>query len=182
MKKLFILFIAVLFMMPSFAQEQTAPVQYNNVIKANALTLIIATGSAFYERKITDITSAQLGVGFMSYKFDETKLSGLFLTPEFKFYIRKDAIDGFFMSPYLRYMKCGYENSEDDQEGSFTNFGGGLSFGRQWIFDKGFVLELFFGGHYGDSSFKTSSGDEPEDLNKMEGFRTRVGFCLGFAF
>ena len=50
MKKLFILFIAVLFMMPSFAQEQTAPVQYNNVIKANALTLIIATGSAFYEQ------------------------------------------------------------------------------------------------------------------------------------
>ena len=182
MKKLLILFFTVSLMMPSFAQEQSAPVQYNNVIKANALTLIVATGSAFYERKLTDITSAQLGVGFMSYKFNETKLSGLFLTPEFRFYIRKDAIDGFFMSPYLRYMNCGYENPDSEAEGSFTNFGGGLSVGRQWVFDKGFVLELFFGGHYGSSNFKTTSGDEPEDLNKLGGFRTRVGFCLGFAF
>ena len=180
MKKTVIMLLVILFTVPAFTQNESEPVTYNNVIKANALTLIIATGSIFYERRLTDITAAQLGVGFMSYKIDETKLSGLFLTPEFKFYIRKNAIDGFFMSPYLRYMNCNYDNSNG--EGAFRNFGGGLSFGRQWIFEKGFIMELFFGGHYADSSFEITRGEEPTDLSKMEGFRTRIGFCIGFAF
>jgi len=47
-------------------QDESEPVTYKNVIKANTLTLIIATGSIFYERRLTDITAAQLGVGFMS--------------------------------------------------------------------------------------------------------------------
>ena len=180
MKKTVIILLVILFTVPAFPQDESEPETYNNVIKANTLILIIASGSIFYERRLTDITAAQLGVGFLSYKIDETKLSGLFLTPEFKFYIRKNALDGFYMAPYLRYMNCSYDNNNG--EGSLRNFGGGLSFGRQWIFEKGFAMELFFGGHYADSSFEITSGDEPTDLSKMEGFRTRIGFCIGFAF
>ena len=180
MKKTVIILLAILFTVPAFPQDESEPETYNNVIKANTLTLIIATGSIFYERRLTDITAAQLGVGFMGYKIEETKLSGLFLTPEFKFYIRKNALDGFFMAPYLRYMNLSYDN--DNGDGALRNFGGGISFGRQWIFKKGLALELFFGGHYGDSSFKITRGEEPADLKNMEGFRTRIGFCIGFAF
>jgi hypothetical protein len=182
MKKVVTMFLSIVLTITSFAQERSASGPMNNVIKANTLTLILASGSIFYERKLTDMTSAQMGVGYMNYRIENTKLTGLFLTPEFKIYVRKDAIDGFFISPYLRFNKLGFENKDNSSEGSLTTYGGGISFGRQWIFAKGLILELFFGGHYSDSDIKVNSGTEPPDLTELEGFRTRVGFCVGFAF
>jgi len=126
--------------------------------------------------------SAQMGVGYLNYKVEDTKFSGLILTPEIKFYVRNNAIDGFYLAPYLRYNKYEYEGNDNQDQGSFTAFGGGVAFGRQWIMKKGFVMDLFFGGHYTDGSVKITSGSDPADVTKFEGFKTRVGFAIGFAF
>jgi len=166
----------------SYAQDEIEVAPEKNVLKVNTLALIIGTGSVFYEREISDLLAGQMGVGYLSYRIDETRFKGITLTPELKFYIRNNAIDGFYMAPYLRYFKYDYEAEEDSDEGSFAAFGGGVAFGRQWIMKKGLVMDLFFGGHYTDGQIDIVSGDEPEDITKIEGFKTRVGFSIGFAF
>ena len=118
----------------------------------------------------------------MGYTLGKTKFSGLILTPECKFYVRNNAIDGFYIAPYLRYNQYGYEAKEGDSEGKFSSYGGGVAFGRQWIFKKGFVIDFFFGGHYTDGSIDIKTGDEPEDITKIEGLKMRAGLALGFAF
>ena len=182
MKKIVVLFLLSALTLSSFAQDEVIVAPEKNVLKVNTLALVVGTGSIFYEREVSDLASAQMGVGFMSYNFGDAKFSGLILTPEVKFYIRNNAIDGFYISPYLRYNQYGCKSDEGEDEGKFSAVGGGVAFGRQWIFRKGFVIDFFFGGHYTDGSIDIQQGGEPEDITKFEGFKTRVGFAIGFAF
>jgi hypothetical protein len=87
-----------------------------------------------------------------------------------------------YIAPYLRYQKFTLSNTETNDEGSLTSMGGGLVFGRQWITNSGFTMDLFFGGHYGDASVKADVGEESFDVNFFKGFKPRFGFALGFAF
>ena len=109
MKKTVVLFLLSVITFTSFAQDEVIVAPEKNVLKVNTLALIIGTGSIFYERKVTDLVSAQLGVGYLNYKIGETKFTGLILTPECRFYVRKNAIDGFYISPYLRYNQYKYK-------------------------------------------------------------------------
>jgi hypothetical protein len=183
MKKILILFFVIVFTMPSFSQEKTDEKNEKNVFKINTLSLFVLTPSIFYERKLSDITSAQLGAAYMGYKISDAKFSGLVLTPEFRIYPKKNAINGFYIAPYLRYMNLSVKSTTGDLDASLTVMGGGLLFGRQWITKSGFNMDLFFGGHYGSGSAKAKSGESVWfDANLFSGFRTRIGFALGFAF
>jgi len=183
MRKTVVLFLLSVISLASFAQTDESIASEKNVLKVNTLALITGTGTIFYERKVSDLVSAQMGAGYMNYNFGDTKFSGLILTPECRFYVKKNAIDGFYVAPYLRYSQYKYKVKEGGTgEGSFTSMGGGAAFGMQWIMKKGFTMDLFFGGHYTDGSVDIQSGDEPTDITKINGFKTRVGFCIGFAF
>jgi hypothetical protein len=182
MKKMIIFLLLIALFAPSFAQDAPAVAVEKNVLKVNTLALVIGSGSVFYERKFTDLTAGQLGVAYLNYKIGDTRFSGLILTPEVKLYVRKNAIDGFYISPYLRYNNYKYEVKDSDSKGTLNSYGGGVAFGRQWIFKKGFVMDLFFGGHYLSADVNVTSGTETADITKVEGFRTRIGFNLGFAF
>ncbi len=172
----------VVFAIPSFSQEKSNVSAEKNVLKVNTLSLILGTGSIFYDRELSDMTSAQLGLAYLSYKFSDTRFSGLIVTPEFRIYPKKDALDGFYIAPYLRYQKFTVKNTSDDSRGSLTSMGGGILFGRQWIYDSGFTMDLFFGGHYSSSSVKVDSGTDSFDSDVFSGFKPRIGFALGFAF
>lgn len=182
MKRILILALVVCLALPSIAQVS----EERNVLKVNTLSLFLGTGSIFYEHKLTDLTSAQLGVGYMNFKLGDTKFTGLILTPEVRIYAKKNAIDGFYIAPYARYQRFTVENNVDvNTKGTLTGFGGGLLFGRQWITNSGFTMDLFFGGHYGSSDVKVETDGASEDdidANFFEGFKMRIGFALGFAF
>ncbi|HUX96132.1 MAG TPA: DUF3575 domain-containing protein [Bacteroidales bacterium] len=182
MKKFIILLLALVLTASSFSQETQKVSSEKNVLKVNTLALIFGTGSIFYERAINDLTSAELGIGYLNYSFGDTKFSGFILTPEFRIYPRKDALDGFYISPYLRYQNFSLENKATSDKGTLTNMGGGVAFGRQWITKSGFTLDLFFGGHYGSTKVNVDIGSNSFDTDKLEGFRPRIGFALGFAF
>ena len=184
MKKAVGLFLILILGINTFAQDKPAVSPEKNVIKVNTLALFVLTGSVFYEREISDLNSLQLGVAYLGYKISDTRFTGIILTPEVRFYVRKDALDGFYVAPYFRYQSFGYNNTEsvETEKGSLTTYGGGVALGRQWIFAKGFVLDFFIGGHYSGSSIDITSGSEPTNIAKFEGFRTRVGLNLGFAF
>ncbi len=165
---------------PAFCQDDPDVSPEKNVLKVNTLALIIGTGSVFYERELSDLISGQIGVGYLNYKIDNSKFNGLILTPEVRFYVKKNAIDGFYVAPYLRYQKYNFDG--ENSNGSFSAMGGGAAFGMQWIFRKGFAMDLFFGGHYSGSNLNLSSGTEAPDITKFSGFRMRVGYAIGFAF
>jgi len=182
MKKSLVLILAVIFTLPSFSQEKVSKISTEkNVLKVNTLSLFLATGSIFYEHKFSDLTSGQLGLAYMGVKIQNTKFTGLILTPEVRFYPKKNAIDGFYIAPYLRYQN--YTLQDATSKGTLSSMGGGLLFGRQWITNSGFTMDLFFGGHYGSSSIKVdNNGVNNFDTNLITGFGMRIGFALGFAF
>jgi len=184
MKKILILTLTlvVLFTGTSFGQEDSKLSPEKNVLKINTISLFLGTGSVFYERKLSDLTSGQLGVAYMGFKVQDTKFSGLIVTPEVRFYPKKNAIDGFYVAPYLRYQSFSVENTETDDKGTLTCMGGGFLFGRQWITNSGFTMDLFFGGHYGSAKVNVESGTDTFDSDVFSGFKMRVGFALGFAF
>lgn len=185
MKKIITLLLVGILVMPAFAQKPETSDE-KNVIKLNTLSLIIGTGSIFYERHLTDNLSGQLGVAYLNYSFGEgdakSKFTGLILTPEVRFYPKSNAIDGFYIGPYVRYQN--FSLSGDTDEATYTNIGGGATLGRQWIFNSGFTIDLFVGGHYGKGSLKYESDITTDtfETDLFEGFRTRFGFALGFAF
>jgi Protein of unknown function (DUF3575) len=183
MKKALVLLFVIVLAMPSFSQDKKDVASEKNVLKINALSLLLGTGSVFYERKFSDMTSGQLGVAYMGLKIGDTRFTGLILTPEFRIYPKKNAIDGFYIAPYLRYQSFTVKNATADADGTLSSMGGGLLFGREWIKKSGFTMDLFFGGHYGSSSLKLNSGSSSSiNSNFLSGFGVRVGFALGFAF
>lgn len=183
MKKTALLLFVLILSLNCLAQDKVelSSSPEKNVLKINTLSLFLGTGSLFYERKLSDMVSAQVGVGYLNFKLWSARFNGLILTPEVRIHPRKDAIDGFYMAPYLRYQR--YNLSDGGQDiGSLTALGGGFLLGRQWITKSGFTMDLFFGGHYGDATAEGSSDENPEDYDHFSGFRMRMGFALGFAF
>jgi Protein of unknown function (DUF3575) len=181
MKKALIFLIVIVLSVPSFCQEKSDAATEKNVLKINTLSLILGTGSVFYERKLSDAMSGQLGVAYLNYKISGTKFTGLILTPEVRFYTKKNAIDGMYVAPYVRYQN--YSLSDASAKGTLSSIGGGLLVGRQWIKASGFTMDLFLGGHYGSASVKATEGNVTTfDTKLFSGFGFRVGFALGFAF
>ena len=88
------------------------------------------------------------------------------------------------MHPISGIMNLSVKSTVDNTKASLSVVGGGLLFGRQWITKSGFTMDLFFGGHYGSGSAKASDSGGTSWFNTdlFSGFRTRVGFALGFAF
>ena len=118
MKKTLILLLVIIFTIPTFAQEASTVSTDKNTLKINTLSLFLGTGSIFYERKISDMTSGQLGLAYMGFKLGDTKFTGLILTPEFRIYPKKNAIDGFYIAPYLRYQNFTVKSTADNSKGT----------------------------------------------------------------
>jgi hypothetical protein len=180
MRKLLIILVAIVLAVPALAQDQPTVAPEKNVFKINTLSLLLGTGSIFYEHRFSDLTSGQLGLAYMGVKISDTRFRGFIVTPEVRFYPKKNAIDGFYVAPYIRYQNYTLENGSD--KGTLSSIGGGLLVGRQWIKKSGFTMDLFFGAHYGSSNVKVNSGSDSFNTNLISGFGIRAGFALGFAF
>jgi hypothetical protein len=93
------------------------------------------------------------------------------ITPEFRFYVSKNAMKGFYIAPYARYasfdltLPFKYTYDQDPGpgvnnvaktatfNGKVTSFSGGLMFGTQFNLGKRIVLDVWWlGGHYGGSN------------------------------
>lgn len=179
-----LLFLSFLFFLGvrSFAQDTQAVASDKNVLKVNTMALFLGTGSVFYERKLSEVISGQMGLAYMNMKLLDTRFSGLILTPEVRIYPKKDAIEGFYIAPYFRYQNFTIENKETSSVGSLISMGGGLLFGKQWISNSGFTMDLFFGGHYANADAKLESGTDSFDTDLFDGFKMRMGFAIGFSF
>jgi hypothetical protein len=181
MKKFAIVFLLLLFTIKSFSQSDE-----KFVIKINPLSALLRTGSLFIETKLDNSKSIQLGVAYMGLGIGDLKYSGIILTPEMRFYMNERAISGGYIAPYFRFQRYSItdESTSPNSEISYTSFGGGLLFGRQWVFESGFALDLFGGPSYNEGKFKYESGNSQEDnfLFGMNGMGIRIGVAIGFGF
>ncbi len=181
MKKIKIVLTLIIVTSFAYGQESESPM---NNIKVNIFSPIVKTGSFFYERKIATNSSAQLGVGFTAYNREGIKINGIFVTPEYRFYLSnsKEAMEGFYVGPYVRYQNLKVEDTETADKATLSTFGGGVIVGHQWIFKNIFSLDVFLGPNYNSGTVKVTSGNEPDIPTSFDGFGARFGVTFGVAF
>ncbi|WP_375416820.1 DUF3575 domain-containing protein [uncultured Hymenobacter sp.] len=174
----------------------TAAQAQDNAIKVNIFSPIVKTGSFFFEHKLSASSSLQLGASFTKTSADDADLSGFAITPEYRLYLSssKEALEGFYVGPYLRYRHLKLMDTSDNgtgspmAEASLNTFGGGVLIGRQWIFKQRFSLDTFLGPSYGAGSLKYEENDgtrrDFSDNNFLLGigFGIRTGVTFGLAF
>lgn len=153
-----------------------------NAIKINPLSLAFATGNVSYERAVGPQSSIQLGGFFAGFKLSELKYSGFGVTPEFRYYFagNKEALNGVYVGPFLRYQSFTIKETIDNSSVKFSSFGGGAVIGWQKMWDSGFVLDLFAGPNY--SSGKFTDGEETDLAFGLDGLGIRTGITIGFGF
>lgn len=160
-----------------------------NVLKVNILSPIFRTLSTFYEHAINPKNSVQIGVLYTGFSIINTQFRGFALTPEYRFYFSdsKEAPQGFYLAPFLRYQnfKLTLTDNTNKPSANFSSFGGGLVAGHQWLFSDIVTLDLFLGPAYNSNSIKVNDNSVTEDdfnIGSFSGFRLRTGITVGVAF
>jgi opacity protein-like surface antigen len=167
----------------------------NNTVKVNVFSPLVRTGSFFYEHKVSEHNSVQLGGLFTAWSVGDTKISGFALTPEYRFYLSdsKPALEGFYFAPFARYQNLtltvtdaylDLDGSVSDGKASLNTFGGGVLAGYQLMFKRRFTLDAFFGPSYNGGSLKITAGNTSQsfDAGSFQGFGLRTGITFGVAF
>jgi hypothetical protein len=173
----------------------TAASAQTNALKVNLLSPLFKTGSFFYEHKINDASSVQLGGLVTHWGLGDTKISGFAITPEYRRYLssEKPAMQGFYVAPFLRYQNLGLslqttadDGTEATAKAVLNTIGGGVVVGHQWVFQHRITLDTFFGPSYNSNftKIKASSNDASAsfDVGSFQGFSLRTGITLGVAF
>ena len=184
MKYLIVLLSGILSCMVVLAQETDSVSMTaikKNVIKVNLGSLAVKNIALQYERAIGKKTSIALGVRFQPYgtipfksKIEDAvndsdinvgsiKVGNFALTPEFRYYLGKAALKGFYIAPYARYANykmqtpVSYTSGTSTKTALFTgnisSISGGLLMGSQFKIGKYVVLDWWIlGGHFGSSN------------------------------
>lgn len=184
MKYSIVLLAAMFPCMLVFAQKTDSVSQNTikkNVIKVNLGSLSVKNIALQYERVIGKKTSLALGVRVQPYgniPFKSTiedevndpdvqvgniKIGNFAITPEFRIYLGKAALKGFYFAPYGRYASfkmqtpvtytSGVITKTALFTGTITSVSGGLLMGSQFRISNSIVLDWWIlGGHYGSSN------------------------------
>ena len=120
-------------------------------------------------------------------------ISGFGFTPELKFYTsgEKNAPRGFYLAPYFKYYRTSMkahgkvdfydphkQDASLDVKMIFTEFGGGLQLGYQWVLDNDitidwyflgpriskFNFDLHFEGNVNDPTYFAQAADQVKDV------------------
>ena len=181
MKQIFV----VLVCLPLLATAQ------KNIVKINASSLALKNFSFQYEREVGLKSTLSLGIRFMPksglpfqstaedvFNFDDDVNVGRFktgnfaITPEYRFYLGRKNMRGFYIAPYARYAtfnitlpvkySSGGTRRDADFTGNIQSFSGGVMAGTQYTFGGKFVLDIWIlGGHCGASNGNLNSVTSP---------------------
>ena len=166
----------------------------SNALKINVTSLAVATGNFSFEHATGDKSSFQVGAFYTGFSVSDTKFTGFGITPEYRFYLSGDALDGFFLAPYVRYQNFKLSSGDyttynssgqyvtTKDEATLNTFGGGVNVGYQWIFGEHFLLEPFVRVGYNSGSTKVTQGSDNFSLGVFNGTSVLPGLNLGFAF
>lgn len=195
-KRLLHAFVAlVLLGSTAAAQDSTRPWQRPNVLKTN----LLAPVSLFYERALTPRFALRASARWLAFRGSDAERF-VNATVEGKFYLASLARlranahpSGLFLNPYLKVRsrhvteRVGL-NPDVYAEEQIRSLGFGLTAGYQWVFRRGFVLELFHGAGMMPPALSRYRRTRPDgtvttDLtNAYLTMDVRTGVALGYAF
>jgi hypothetical protein len=181
MKK--ILFAATAFI--AFAFSASGQRAQNNALKLNPISLVVKTGNISYERATTKNQSVQVGAFYSGLSIDDVKYTGFGVTPEYRFYFggQKQALNGGYVAPFVRYQDFTIEKTTEKAKADFTTLGGGAIIGWQKTWNSGFIVDVFAGPTYNHLKFDVDEQSESFDVrSSIKGFALRTGLTIGFSF
>jgi hypothetical protein len=179
MKK-FIL-IAAVSMAAMYANGQN-PVK--GVLKLNPVSLLVKTGNISFEKVTGAAQSFQLGAFYSGVSLGDFDYKGFGITPEYRFYFggQKQALNGGYVAPFLRYQNFSIGDKTSEANAKFYSLGGGAVIGWEKTYKSGFVLDFFAGPSYNSVTFKSGAQDDFDIKGGIKGFGLRTGIALGFTF
>jgi hypothetical protein len=178
-------FLLSLLLLPllGLSQEKQAPAALpKNIVRLNLSSLLLKNYHVTYERALSRKISVSLNVRLMpngtipfknyfdnnfsgnQVRFNEIRVGNSAITPEFRFYLGKGNLKGFYLAPYLRFATfdastpINYTSTGSggafvkigDFNGRVTSTSGGIMFGWQFNLSKKLVLDWqIIGGHFG---------------------------------
>ncbi len=156
---------ALVVLAPAPTRAQEAAPQYEQVISANPLGLLVELFNAEYERKITQFSTA--GIGGSTFQRDDNDYVNA--DAFWRYYPQGRPLDGFAFG-----VKAGITSLEGD-----TRFGAGFDANYSWLLGRkqnfyvgiGFGLKRLIGG-----------SDEVDDFGDLEYVPTFRLVNIGFAF
>lgn len=181
--------------------------QAAHAVKLNPFSAGLSTGALFYEHRLAERRSAQLGLALTYMHPDNTRLSGLTIVPEYRFYLAGQALDGFYLGPFARFrafrMSTPVVEFDDNgriyteqRVGHTYTVGGGVVAGWQWLLGRHVTLDLYGGPSYNLSAFSATDGSSASSYDDdshiygvglrfsrmFDGLGLRSGFTVGFAW
>ncbi|MDQ3844228.1 MAG: DUF3575 domain-containing protein [Bacteroidota bacterium] len=183
MKK--IIFPLLMVSLISSARAQDEEVIRKNAIKINPVSLFALTGNVAYERAVSQNKTLQVGGFYSGVNFSGLKYSGYGITPELRIFLtgEKQAFNGVYVAPFIRYQNFRITNKENSNKTSFQAAGGGATVGWEKMWNGGFTLDVFAGPAYYNGKFKNDADEDAFDLKLgLNGFTFRAGLMIGFGF
>ncbi len=175
-------------------QKTNAQSEPENVFKINPFSLFVGNCTFFYERKVSDCSTLQLGMNFMPEPIRTfgASFSCFGLTPEWRIYFSQRLIDvpgGGYIAPFCRYRcftmtppsqfkRNGIETINDEQNAV------GFVLGYQVITSGDIAFDFFAGPFYNANHIALSTGQQIHyDVGYLgtDGMGLRVGAAIGLA-
>ena len=153
----------IVFIFLFFLAFQSVSAQ-SSAVKVNPLGLAFGVANAGYEFTTTNNQTAMVS----GLYYDVSGISGFGAGAEYRFYFGGEALKGWHAGPSL-----GYLSLEDDFNTSASVFTIGGEAGHQWVWDSGFLIDVFAGLGY------VTGGDTLAGLNSTS---IGLGFSLGYAW
>lgn len=159
--------------------------QQTQIVKANALSPLFRTANVSFEHTLNESRSLQLGFYYSGVTIRDVRFRGVGITPEYRFYLSqsREAPNGFYVAPFLRYQNLRLELTEQNGGGRLTALGGGVIAGYQFALGQRSSLDLFAGPSYSATSLRANGVPIPTfPIRLLTGFLPRAGVTLGIAF
>lgn len=175
MKRLVLICMVLELFAPGLILAQSeSPPAYKNIVKLNAVGMVLSNVSLLYERSLNEHWAVQAGAGYrwggdipkafalgnVIVSSESKGIRGYSFTPEIRYYFNYcecgGAPSGLYAGLYGRYTKfygdltfnvwTGSEFADVVTAGNFREFGIGLQLGYQFIFKKRFLVDLMIAG------------------------------------
>lgn len=136
----------------------------SSAVKVNPVGLAFGVANAGYEFSTSDSQSATIS----GLYYDVSGISGFGVGAEYRFYFGGEVLNGWHAGPSL-----GYLSLEDDFNTSASVFSFGGEVGHQWVWNSGFLVDVFAGLGF------ATGGD---NLNGLDSTTIGIGVSLGYAW
>ena len=206
MKK--IIFALILFVIVSIhINSQESDLELTKDIKINAASLAFLNFSLNYEQEIKENNSVGIWLSYFTYNLsstDDQEKYGVSIIPEYRIYFNSfDQNNRFFAGSYFKYAMASetqdrngysentlgntiYENVEAKQ----SILALGVTFGKKWATDGGFIFETSFGigrvlinGVNFSNDIVYHAHDDDYNIDELSGkVDLRFGINIGYRF